>query len=258
MLFRLENGALETLDDSLTDLSVFFTNIRELVNPLNTLEETLRKGPYKKIRNDFIELLKKSLAALNNGCQDLTDEYIHQLSNPDSPLSLHLKTQASDETMRNCLDFVHVNIDELLSPAIHRMKFVKDKTLLLVLEYLKIPCPRRSDTMFESLPFSYQGRDHNTDFRSLLDPCLHPYIDFIEKLNDEMFMDVSKAALSLGIKSLTTLIGCQMARLVNTLSVRDIRTRFGVPDDKFIDSTKEKLDQILEQKAWLKCAPTTQ
>lgn len=255
MRFRLENGTVVVLEDQWVDLCQLFTQIREQVHVLTTLDDTLRESPFKKIRTEFIDVLKRVLQT-STGLEQPDEEHVRQLGNPDSTLSQAVKREVADnEQMMGCLEFVHVNIDRLLAPIVHRLRFVKDRTLLLVLDYLKIPSTRRSNTMFEALPFSYQGCDSHTDFKTLVDASLHPYVDFVEKLDDEMLMEMARAALQLGLPSLTHLLGCRMAKLISTHTEREIRQRFGVPDDKFVDATKEKLDTILKQQAWLSTAP---
>jgi len=258
MRFRLENGTVVVLEDDRVELCQLFQQIHDQVQVFVTLDETLRESPYKKIRTEFVDRLKRVLKN-TTGLNQPTEEHIRQLGNPDATLSQAFKQDlvagANDEQLQGCLEYVHTHIDRLLSPIVHRLRFLKDRTLLAVIEYLKIASSRRSNTMFESLPFSYQGCEANTDFRTLVDVSLHPYIDFVEKLDDDMFMELSRASLQLGIPSLTHLIGCRMAKLVSTLTEREIRQRFGVPDDKFVDATKEKLDFILKQQAWLSAAP---
>ena len=255
MRFRLDNGSVVVLEDSLLDLCQLFRQIHEQVHVFTTLDDTLKDSPYKKVRSEFIDLLKRVLHTVT-GSMLPDEDHLRQLSNPDSVLSQTVKREAADkEVLLGCLEYVQVHIDQLLAPLTHRLRFLKDKTLLSVLDYLRLPSERRSNTMFETLPFSYQSCEAQTDFRTLVEASLHPYIDFVEKMDDEMFMDMARASLQLGIPSLAQLIGCRMAKLVNTLNEREIRQRFGVPDDKFVDATKEKLDTILKQQAWLSQAP---
>jgi hypothetical protein len=185
-------------------------------------------------------------------------ESVRQLSNPSSDVSTSLRQLlADDNELLGCLDYVHINIDFLLGPTIHHLRFIKDSTLLTVIEYLEIPSALRSNNMFDGLPFAYQSASAEADFKCFVDARLHAYIDFIEKVDDELLLELSRASIQLGIASLSTLIGSRMAKLIRTLGEKDIRRRFGVADDKFVDATREKLDSILKEQAWLTCAPFT-
>lgn len=268
MHFRLEKGQMVTVDDRCLDLCQLFTQFQTQAHVLTTLDELLRESPFRKIRTDFIEMVKKVWQATMSSSSSsssavvavplMDEDHVRQLGNPDSVFSQALKREAAqNEQTLGCLDFVHVNVDRLLAPIVHRVRFLKDKTLLAVSEYLQLSSPRRSNTMFDTLPASYQGSDPHANFRTLVHASLHPYVAFVEALDDDMLMEMARAAVQLGIPSLVHLLGCRMAQLVNTLGEREIRQRFGMLDDKFAEAIKEKLDQILAQQAWLSDAPFT-
>lgn len=250
MRFLLESGEVVFLCDEKADLSTLFTQILQDSNVFTTLDETLKYSThFKKNRKEFVDLLKRVMAE-----GDTNEERVRQLANPESELSVAMRRAIGEhnQELQGCLEYVHTNIDYLLAPIRHRLAFVKDNTMRLVIEYLNIQSPLRSTTMFDSLPFAYQGRTKDTDLRTLVDPKLVPYIDFIEQLSDDCLMELSKMALQLGIDSLSVLIGCRLAKMIDALSEDCVRKRFRIPDDKYINSTNEKLESILREQPWMK------
>lgn len=260
MQFRLEDGTVVTLDEALLDLCQLFSQYHAQMHVFLLLDDTLKASAYRQIRVEFVETLKRVVRRLS-GSDQPSEEQVRQLSNPDSLLCQAFKCEVDARPVEertnllNCLEYVHVNVDQLLAPVIYRLSFLKDRTLLAVLDFLRLPSSRRANGMFETLPLAFQGCEPDTPLQNLVDPSLHAYVTFALQLDDEMLMDVTRASVQLGIPALTHLLACRMAQLVATVNEADIRQRFGVPDDKFIDATKEKLDSILHAQAWLGAAP---
>jgi hypothetical protein len=251
MLFRLHNGSLLSLNDELTELSEFFMAIKQDVTPISLLADMLKKTKYKKVKAILIKIIED---ILSNNC---TDEDLKQLSSPESKLSLEIKARCKNqpdvELLESALAYIHTNIDVIFEPLIHHIKFVKDEMMMLVVEYLQIlprSSKKRGDNMFEGLAFLIQGSPPGTDLKSLLDPELHPYIDFIQKVNDEPLLELTKTSCLLGIKSLTYLVGCKLATTISELSEKTVRQKYNIPS-KFRDSIMEKVRSLVKQEPWV-------
>jgi len=253
MLFRLHNGSLISLNDNLIGLSEWLESIQEDVQPMCLLAEAIKKSPYKRVKALYIHAVEEMFRG------SVGDEELKGLSNPESKLSVELKAKFTDqpeqEMLEGALEYTHTNIDTIFDPVIHHIKFLKDETLTSVIEFLQIPCTRRSDDMFEGLPFLMQGCPPGTDLKTIADPSLHSYIDFIRKIDGEPLMDLAKAACLLGIKALTVLVGCRLAAFVSELNEKQLRQKFAIPE-KFRDSVMEKLRSLLKEQAWVKTSAT--
>lgn len=183
MRLRLENGEIVTLDDSLVGLSEFLVTIRRDAAPLASLESIIKCGPHKKSCTAFMKALTGALQ--KQGAAELSEDHIRQLGNPDSALCQAVCSEFGTEPeLLNCLEYVHMNVDTLLNPVVHRIAFLKDPQLLLALEFLKIRCSRRGNDMFKDLPFALQGWDARKNMRTLVHSDLVPYVEFIEHLDD--------------------------------------------------------------------------
>lgn len=256
MLFRLHNGSLISLEDKLLDLSEFFTAIKQDVKPIFLLANMLKKSKYKKVKAMMLKIIEDILV------HNCSDEELKQLSDPESKLSLEIKarckSQPDHELLESALSYIQTNIDVIFEPLIHHIRFVKDEMMLLVVEYLQIQIPsigqdqekQRSDNMFEGLAFLMQGCPPGTDMKSLIDPTLHGYIDFIKKVNDETLLELTKTSCLLGIKSLTYLVGCKLATTISEMSEKTVRQKYNIPS-KFRDSIMEKIRSLVKDQAWM-------
>jgi len=252
MLFHLQNGELVTLPDDCTDLSEFFVKLQSESTPVFTMEEHLKRLPeFRKVRLDFVTFLQSVLT------DHPTEENLKQLNRTTSTLHQELidkfKDHPQEACLKACLEYVRQHMHLFFEQLVHRLKFIKDDVLLFVFEFLQIRSSLRNVKMFEYLPFAMHGCGPTTDLKSVMDPNLHPYIDFVRKLSDEMVLELAKAASLLGIHPLSVLLGCKMASIIMNTPESEVRKRFSIPE-KYKDSTLEKLNFVISDKSWLKHA----
>ena len=251
MLFRLHNGSTVSVENHLLNLSEFLENELKNVQPLNLINEALKNSPYKRVKPFFMKAVEDLIPEGFHG----DDMKHYELGNSESKIYQDLQQKFSNhpdqEALEGALEYLQTNIDEVFAKLIHHIKFLKDETMLLVVEFLNIRCSKRSevDDMFNRLPFHMQGCPPGVDLKTMADPALHVYIDFIRKPNIHQLLDLAKAASLLGISSLAQLAACRIANFISELSEKQMRNKFEIPH-KFNDPVMEILRGKLRQKAW--------
>lgn len=249
MRFRLETGQVVTLDDECVNLSTLLDSFLASDSDLLQVVDDLFASSmgHKKHRAEFISVLKRVFDS------DLApvEQQLRTIAIPESELSTKFKLEQAHLT--DYLEFLQIHIDDVFEPFTHRLTFLKEKTLLAVIEYLTIKSGKRSNEMFDDLPSKCKGCDlSKTQLKEIVDSDLHVYMDFIERFDDATFMDLSKAAVELGIHSLSVLVGCRMAQMIQTVGESGIRNRFALPSTHFVDSTNKRLEELLASESWLK------
>lgn len=253
MKFRLETGQVVTLDDDCVNLSTLLSSFLASDSDLLQVVDDLfaNSMDHKKHRAEFIGVLKRvfdsELAPI--------EPQLRTIAIPESELSSKFKSLLTPEQahLTDYLEFLQIHIDDVFEPFTHRLTFLKEKTLLAVIEFLSIKSDKRSNEMFDDLPSKCKGCDlSKTQLKEIVDSDLHVYIDFIERFDDATFLELSKAAVELGIHSLCVLVGCRMARMIYTVGESGIRSRFALPSTHFVDSTNKRLEELLASESWLK------
>lgn len=236
------------LETSKADLCDVFREMTKESLPMNKLVFALQKSPYKKIRQEFVTLLSKHI---NLEGEELDADTISQLGQPASALSQRIREDCQNNTqLLGCLDYVQINIETIFKDVVDRMKMVKGAALQQVVDFLHIACPIRGPDMFDNLPHLLQGIGPEVNLRSVVDPVLHPYIDFVEALDEKSITELVRASHCLGIPTLTKLLGCRVARMLVVLSENAFRKKFDIPE-KYRDTTLQKLREIRRQQPWM-------
>jgi hypothetical protein len=256
MLFRLHNGALVILEDKWIDLSEFLTKIHQEAQPLELLSAMLQKSAWKKVKPVLLKILEETCGLQ---CEEAE---LKQLSLADSDLTkaiqerISLLNPASDRVAcEEALQYIREHVDTIFEPLIHHIRFLKDDVFLLILEYLQISSSSRDSQMFKGLPYLLQGCPPGTDIKTVLDPALHGYIDFISKIQDDtMLLELAKASCLLNIQSLTELVGCKLAIVISESNEKTIRQKYNVPS-KFRDAIMEKVRSMVKEQEWIKASP---
>jgi hypothetical protein len=250
MIFRLDDNTLIDLDDSLIGLSEYFRMKHQDVQAARTVADYIHNSPYKKFKAYFIKALEDCIQGT------VSAQDIESLKDVNSKLSQDMlnifqdQFAANDADLRETLQYVRDNLETIFKPAIYNMPFLKSETMKLVIEFLQIPCTKRSTTMFDGLPFLIQGCPPDEDIKSLLESPLHVYIDFINRASDIQLLDMAKASCLLKIHSLSVLVGCRLARFISELDEKTLRQRFAIPD-KFKTSVLEKLGELTKDQPWM-------
>jgi len=261
MLFRLHNGSLISLEDQLTDLSIFLKSIVADVQPIHLLMNMIKKSPHRKQRKTFIKILTDILKTEESkkiSLEDevhMSDEELKQFLEWDSKLFVILKEKCKanpeHELLEPLLEYIHKNIESIFEPLIHTLKFLKDDVFLIIIEFLQIESAKRGVDMFENLPYLMQANPSTSDIKAVVDPGLHAYMDFIRKIDDNILLELSKGACLLGIKPLTVLLGCRLGKFISESSEKSIRQKFNIPS-KFRDSVLDKIKSLMKEQNWMK------
>jgi hypothetical protein len=254
MILR-DGDQLIHLDNKFIDLCQVFQEIAKDDLPMNQLVHFLSKSPYKRIKNDVVQLLAKHVDLSGD---TMSEQTIHGLANTKSDLFQNLYAECGEDVhMKACLDYIHMKIDTIFNGVVNRVTMVKGRTLAQVCDFLQIPCAVRGQDMFSSLPHVMQGIGPGVDLKTVVDPSLHPYIDFVNGLDEQSLLELARASHVLGIPTLTTLVGCRMARLLTELPEQVFRNKFNIPA-KYMDPTLQRLRQIRSEKPWLSVAAPLQ
>jgi hypothetical protein len=170
MLFRLSDGGIIELKDDSTNLSEFFEVIRNSVSSIDLVKEYLNKSVFKKVREQLVSVLPSSLKSI----QDVKNR-------SEIKEKLVKMSTSEQESAELCLalEDISSNFDTIFHDVIHRITFVPDRTLKYVLEFLSIPCEKRSTSMMSNLPYLLQGCPDETTLEKLVDKAFVPYVDFI-------------------------------------------------------------------------------
>jgi hypothetical protein len=241
MLFRLSNGSIIELNEADVALSEFFEVIHEGVTPIDLVEDFLKKSTFKKVK----DILIKELSSTN--IKDIQEE------NKRKVIFERLKeiSDSQSESEQLCAAMMKIveNFDSIFHTVIHRIKFIPDDTLKLVIEFLSIQCTQRSNSMLDDLPFLMQGCPAETSISTLVVKNLQPYVEFIEKISGKDLMALSRAACLLGVNPLITLVGCKIAKSISNSTEHQLRSKFKIPE-KFRDSVLERINKIPITEEW--------
>lgn len=252
MLFRLHDGSLLKLDDALVRLSSFLSTVIDETSLEHLLNHALAKSRFKKNQDQFHALLT----------EQLTEDSLKDLLTPTSDLCCRLQLSIDQlpleqkVQLRETLQFIQQQGDDIFEPRIIHLKFVKDSTLRHIVTFLQIDHPNRNDHMLSELPQAFQGRLPNSDIKMMLDPVLHPYIDFIRQINSTDLLDLSKVCTTLGVDAMIPLIGYAHASNISKLSETQLRELYHVPENNRT-SALEKLRQIMSEHPWRQPAGTS-
>ena len=256
MIFRLHNGTLVTLENNLADLSQKFMEIHRDVRPFCLMNDMIKKSSFKKQKAIFYKVLEDILPL---GGKNMTDEDVKQLFDGESKLSKDLlqkcKAHSEHEVLEGLLNYLRHDLAALFEPMIHHIKFVKDDTFLAVIDFLQIASSERNENMFDNLSFLMQGLDYGADFKSVVNPALHGYIDYIRRFEREGLMELCKAACLLGIKPLITLIACRIAQIISESNEKTFRQEYAIPN-KFRHSIVDKIRHLVKAETWGKMEGT--
>ncbi len=246
MIFRLHSGDIVAVEDELLQLSTWLCEKLSEVTPRELLKHYLQNTKFKSLSKPFLQVVKDA-GVLNN------DSDVKLFLECDEKVTNELK-EACKQTEPDCtsvLNHVIENRKEIFADLIHHLRFVEDDVFLAVLEYLRIPSEKRSDTMFENLPYLMQGTSRDTDVKAIVDPALHPYMDFVSKLDEATCLKLSKAATLLGIDSLLVLVSCRIARVIMENTEAKSRAKYQVPESNRT-AILEKLHELKREKPWNK------
>jgi hypothetical protein len=128
----------------------------------------------------------------------------------------------------------------LLSQVTIELPFLQDELLSWVIEFLTIPFSDKCDHMFSMLPNVVHVSKNVHDIKTMVDPSLHPYIDFIFKFNQSQFVDLATAAVRMGVDALCVLVGVRFAFYIDSNDEATIRSTFAIPE-RFKDAVKTRL-----------------
>lgn len=236
MLFRLSNGDTVELSNEGVSLSEFFSSVQTSVTPIELAADYLKKPSFKKVRFILDQYLPPDIESVQGKTQR-------------SIICNQLKNLAVSAEIETVLNDIISNFEGIFENVVHTVKFVPDTTLKLVVEFLSIPCTKKSKEMFDDFPFLLQGLESTQKIHSIVQPCHLPYIYFMEARSETELLSLSQAAVSLGIQPLVVLVGCTLARLVTEYTDSQFRTKFKIPA-KFKDGVLERLQKIPRHENW--------
>ena len=247
MLFYLSNGKMVELNNSDIHLSEFLSDNEKIITtPLNMVKSSLKKSQFKKIKTVLQENLPISLDSLK---EEKKQKALKE------KLTILCEELTNDE-QKQIISHIIQDFNKMFYNAVYRLSFVADNILLLVIEFLSIQCTKKEEDMFENLPYSIQGCSSNVNIKSLVSPVFHQYIDFIDARSDEELLQLSKSACLLGIKPLTTLLGCKLALIIINSPETELRKKFKIPEkfrNSVMDTIRENTEKIRANE-WTKLA----
>jgi hypothetical protein len=160
---------------------------------------------------------------------------IEFLKNPNNLTNLgNLKTFIEEKI---AMEYPRIltEFDLFFGPISHKITFVSDSIMRLVLQFLQFP--DKSPTMFADLTNSFRNRSVPSI------PNWKLYFDFVNQLKMNELTDLAGASSTLGIEPLIQLVGYKLASIFNTSSEDEVRKMFKVPAE-FKNATLEKLETI--------------
>jgi hypothetical protein len=284
MFFRLSNGEILSLADELTDLSEFLQSIKQDTQPVWLLSEALKNSPHKPVKGKFLQAWEEVVQS-----PEVSGLFIQALSTASTTLAPSTTTFMSEETIAAAessqggsmdtstlkaalaahfqvsatgdeadalmvaLEFVEPRLKTIFEPMIHHLSFLSDEALRFTLDFLALPCSKRSVAMFDNLPSMIQGCPPDQDWKKILENCYHVYVDFINDLSCAQLMELTKAACHLNIIPMQVLVGCRLAKLCMLLSEDEVRKKFGIPN-KYRSAVREKLRKERWEQPWVAAA----
>ena len=239
-MFRLNNGEIVEVNDNDVELSEFMTAIQTSVDPVQLIEEFIGKSDFKVVRDVINPLMVFDIKELNDPKKlNIVKDSIQEL-----------KESHVDKKILEIVTKVHKNLDEIFRPVVHRIKFLSDDVMGLIIEFLSIPCAcERSDGMLDNLPYGIQGCAPGTPLSSLVNTPFIPYAKFIEDRSDDELLKISVAACLLGVKPLIILTGCKMAQSIASHTTDQIRNKYKIPE-KFRDSVMDRISKVPGTDKW--------
>jgi hypothetical protein len=219
----------ERIELSETDarFSEFFRKLIKNDNALDRIQNQMSPKKFQK----FTEFLQSK-------------NLIDFLKNPHNLTNLNNLKDFINEHIATEYPRIQNDFDIIFGPASHKITFVTDSIMKLVLQFLQFP--NKSPTMFADLTNSFRSRSVPSI------PNWKMYLDFIDQLNQNELNSLALAASTLGIEPLIQLAGYKLASVLNSYTEDEFRKMFKVPVE-FKNATLEKLatiDPLLTIESW--------
>ncbi len=218
MKLELFNKSTIEVKDEDAKLSVFLQTILKNDTAFERIKNALTPKKFQKFEK-FISteqrLYLNKYNCSNNSCDDLKIFINEQIAN-EFP---HLQNQ-----------FTVIFCEAL----IHKLTFIKDNTMLLVVKFLSLEDPNKNPNMFDELPMLVRTKNIESIDKWEM------YYKFIQDVNMSELCELASAATTLEIEPLIYLTGCKMAEIVNSFSEEEVRKLFNIPPE-FKNAALEKL-----------------
>lgn len=240
MRFRLQSGQTVELRDECADLSELFMTIQPdpITDCLDSLPESPKRKKYlevlKRVVNDFPDRRNRLKTAADFRAREgeLRDRCLAHVS-PDGE---------GPAMMLSVLEAARTLVERLDDPPLPCLDFIPDPVLRLVIDFLEIRSQKRDPKMFEALPWLMQ--QYPDKVQDHIDPELRPYLTFIEGVKDRDALQLCRAAVLLGIRTLTQLVAYRFARIINRTSEAQVLAQYPIAEDLKV-AVEEKLFQLL-------------
>ncbi len=198
--------------------SGFFRKLNENDNALDRIQNQMSSKKFQKFTNFLI-----------------TKNWLDFFKNPNNLTNLDTLKIFIDENIAFEFPRIQKDFDNFFGPTSHKITFVSDATMKLVLQFLQFP--DKSPTMFADLTNSFRNRSVPSI------PNWKLYFDFIDQLKTNELTDLAGAASTLGIEPLIQLVGYKLASILNAGTEEEFRKMFAIPAE-FKNATLEKLETI--------------
>ena len=232
MNIRLGCGEVLSLPTSAIDLSEILVGIH-MVETKDQLTQALTRVEWKLAQKALTTLLPTMAADVD---QTTRQDLLQAADEAEPPVAAVLRT-------------VHARFEEIFLSTMHRLPKVPDETMRQVVEFLTIPCPHnlRHANMFDHLPVVIQNNKKHRSLRRFLKKDLHPYLPFMNSVED--ILSLGAAAVYLGIRPLTYLVGSQFGLMLLTTPEAKVREKYAIPP-KFQNAVAGELKQMVGDKDW--------
>lgn len=243
MIIQLKEE-LVALNDQDIKLSDFLMEVNELES-VDLVEKSLKRVSFKKIQDTLKSLLPVKVT-------DMNSSVIKEVKT-----KIELARDRSEPSVALTYTELLAHIDEIFELICHRISFVNDDTMKLVLEFLVIPHGNKSPTMMDELPYYVQNEPSKNIFQIIDDIQFPLYTKFLQERTDKQIMELAVAAVALGIKPLTVLTGCCIAYTYKNETEATFRARYEIPE-KYRDAVKSHIDEVVSDPDWTQLLNTRQ
>ena len=216
-------------------MSEMLLSMHENVDLMDLLNGSLDKCDFKRVRDIMGSILPDTVSELDS---ESVKQQLKQIC------------KDSDSATAAILDNIYMNFDDIFTLTAHQFPRIPDETMRQVVTFLTIECPDsvKSSSMFDHLPMVIQNNKTNKPLQNLLKKELHPFIPFMESIDDDL-LKLGAAATYLDIRPLTYLVGSLIGYKIANTPESQIRNMYKVPP-KFQSAVIAEQQRITSEYDW--------
>ena len=246
MLLLLNDETSILLPNEDAKLSDFLEEIIKMITPEEKLFIFLRKKKHSIFRNTITNPKEDEYLKDPTSLNDLgrLKKFI------DDWCELHLETIRLNLKPKTCEDFPNLSecFNDIFDESPHRLSFIKEDLILKkIVEFLRIPNPHKSKTMFNDLCRCAREEKIPTF------PCWESYEIFINQCTSDQLLKLCEYSYTLGIDPLMQLVAFKLSFYFKNVPEHELRILFQIPVD-FRNSTLEmveKYDPLSIVESWM-------